>query len=275
MKSWIYKIPHFKGKFRLVRLIFGKTLNNTKNCELVGRHGLQYKIPNLKENIGFEIFANGIYEKDTSDLIISKLPPSGVFLDVGANIGTISLPVSRARPDAKVICVEASKFVFEYLEKNVYINDIRNCTLINKAISDQDHKIIKFYTSDLFGKGSMAVSKNTHSESIKTITLDTLLKQLDLNHVDLIKIDIEGFELSALQGARTILKDKNAPDIIFEFIDYAEKSNSGVSAGSAQNLLTDLGYRLYKFQKGGKLTLLAKPMLVGEAMLFASKKENP
>ena len=274
MRSWIYKIPHFKGKFRLVRLFFGKTLKNTINCTLIGRHGLQYKIPNLKENIGFEIFANGIYEKDTSDLIISNLPPNGVFLDVGANIGSISLPVCRARPDVKVICAEASRFVFEYLEQNISINNIQNCTLINKAISDQDNKTIAFYTSDLFGKGSMAVSKNKNTESIQTITLDTLIIQLGLNHVNLIKIDIEGYELFALKGLRSVLNSKNAPDIIFEFIDYAEESNSGVSAGSAQEYLIDLGYRLYSYQKGGKLTLLAKTMQVGEAMLFATKKIN-
>lgn len=275
MKSWIYKIPHFKGKFRLVRLFFGKTLKNTKNCTLIGQHGLQYKIPNLKENIGFEIFADGIYEKDTSDLIISKLPPNGIFLDVGANIGSISLPVCRARPDVKVICVEASRFVFEYLEKNIYINNIKNCTLINKAISDQDHKTIAFYSSDMYGKGSFAASNIAHSENVKTITLDTLLEQLGFNHANLIKIDIEGFEISALKGALTILDSKNAPDIIFEFIDYAEKSNTGVPAGSAQKFLIDLGYRLYKIQKGGKLIFIPKPMQLGEAMLFATKRRNP
>ena len=59
-----------------------------------------------------------------------------------------------------------------------------------------------------------------------------LIIQLGLNHVNLIKIDIEGYELFALKGLRSVLNSKNAPDIIFEFIDYAEESNSGVSAGS-------------------------------------------
>ncbi|MBK8778623.1 MAG: FkbM family methyltransferase [Saprospiraceae bacterium] len=65
-------------------------------------------------------------------------------------------------------------------------------------------------------KGSVAVSKNINTESIQTITLDTLIIQLGLNYVNLIKIDIEGYELFALKGLRSVLNSKNAPDIIFE-----------------------------------------------------------
>lgn len=271
MKWWIYKIPQFKGKFRLVRFFFSKTLNNTKNCTLSGKLGLQYTIPNLKENIGFEIFANGIYEKDTSDLIVSSLPPNGVFIDIGANIGCISLPVSQARPDVKIICVEASKKIFEYLKKNIAINNLKNFTLVHNAISDQDNKTISFHTSELFGKGSMTVSHNTQTETIQTITIDSLVSQLGLQEVSLIKIDIEGYELSALQGAKNILQRTDAPDIIFEFIDYAEESNSGVPAGSAQKYLTDLGYSLFTYRRGGRLKLIDEPIKKGEEMLFATK----
>lgn len=98
------------------------------------------------ENIAFEIFADGIYEKGTSDLIIKKIPHNGVMLDIGANIGSITMPVCKVRPDVKVICIEASHNVFNYLEKNISANKFENCVLVNSAISEADNQQVVFST---------------------------------------------------------------------------------------------------------------------------------
>ncbi len=73
------------------------------------------QFPMSIENIGFDIFINGIYEQQTSEFIAEKMPVNGVFLDLGANIGAITIPVHNNRKDIKIICVEAAPAVYTYL----------------------------------------------------------------------------------------------------------------------------------------------------------------
>jgi FkbM family methyltransferase len=266
-------LPHFKGKFRLVRLLFSKKLQTAKNITVKGRHGLQYYLPNLEENIAFEIFADGIYEKETTALIIERLPANAVWLDIGANIGSITMPVCVARPDAKVICAEASSNVFAYLRQNILINKLKNCILINKAVSDSSNEEVEFFNpGNLFGKGAMASSFAGSSEKIRTITIDSLLEELEIPEIDFIKIDIEGYEYFAFKGAEKTLLKINAPDILFEFLDCAETADRNLSPGDAQKLLMHYGYNLYRIEKHNRLVKQAKALEKGEAMIFATKK---
>lgn len=273
MTALLRKILHFKGKFRLVRFLFRKKLRTSRNITVTGRHGLKYYLPNLKENIAFEIFTDGIYEKDTSDLIIKKLPPNSVLLDIGANIGSITMPVCVARSDVKVICIEASRKVFSYLEKNISVNKLNNCILVNKAIADSDNREVGFFNpDDLFGKGSMSLSHTSPTEKVQTITIDSLLAELKIPELDFIKIDIEGFEYFAFKGAEKTLLQTNAPDILFEFLDSAETADRNLKPGDAQILLVNYGYTLYKIGPYNKLTHLPQPMTTGESMIYATKK---
>ncbi len=275
MTPILRSIPHFKGKFRIVRLLYGRKLRIAKNISVKGRYGLQYYLPNLRENIAFEIFADGIYEKETSDLIIENLPLNSVFLDIGANIGSISMPVCIARPDVKVICAEASRNVFTYLKKNIDANRLNNCVLVNKAISDTDNLEVEFFNpDDFFGKGSMALTFSGSSETVKTIRIDTLLAELNILEIGLIKIDIEGFEYFAFKGAEKTLLQTNAPDILFEFLDSAEIADRNLKPGDAQILLVKYGYTLYKIGPYNKLTHLSQPMTTGESMIYATKKNE-
>lgn len=273
MTGFLRKIPHFKGKFRLVRFLFSKKLRTSKKITVRGKYGLIYYLPNLIENIAFEIFADGIYEKATSDMIIEKLPPDGVMLDIGANIGSIAMPVACARPDVRIICAEASHNVFTCLQKNISANKLENCVLINSAISEKDgQEVVFFNQDDLFGKGSMAYSKGGSSEKVKTISIDTLLNELKIPEVNFIKIDIEGYEYFAFKGAEKILQQNNAPDILFEFLDCAETADRSLSPGDAQKLLMSYGYNLYSVEKNNKLKKQTAALQTGEAMIFATKK---
>lgn len=270
--NWIRGLPHFKGKFRLVRLLCGPLLRKAKDITIPGKLNLHYLLPNLQEIIGFEIFADGIYEKETSDLIISRLPENGVLIDIGANIGSIALPVCRQRKDVHVVCIEGSPRVFGYLEKNVSLNGVKNCLLFNNIISDKSGDLINFYSPDeLFGKGSMAPVFTDQAEQVNSVTLDGIVELASLQRVDFIKIDIEGFEYFAFKGGKKLLSSPGAPDILFEFLDWAESKSAGVAPGAAQQILLESGYTLYKIDKKGRLEKLSGVLRSGSEMLFASK----
>lgn len=147
---FLQSLPPFRGKHRLSRWLLGKSIKNQRDIVLKGRNHLQYKIPNFIEPVGFDILINGIYEKETSDFIIKKLPPNGILVDIGANIGAIALPVCRQRGDVKSILIEASPRVFKYLEYNTGLNKLNNCILVNNAMAEKDGQKVSFLVLPTF-----------------------------------------------------------------------------------------------------------------------------
>jgi len=63
--------------------------------------------------------------------------------------------------------------------------------------------------------------------------------------VDFIKIDVEGYEYHVFKGAETTLSRPDAPDILFEFVDWAEEKAAGIAIGDAQRILKSYGYRIF------------------------------
>lgn len=267
------KLPIFRGKQRLSKWLLKTEIESLKNIETEDKIGCKYLLPNIKENIGFEIFINAVYEPETIELIIELLQPNALFLDIGANIGAISLPICKCRPDVSAYSIEASPRVFEYLKINTHLNELSNCTVINKAISDIDNQELNFYSPvDNYGKGSFANVFTNDAERVTTITLDSLLSKYSIVNPDVIKIDIEGFEYVAFKGGVHALSKPDAPDIIFEFVDWAERLSKLCVAGGAQQQLLDYGYSLYEIKKSGKLKLRETVITKGAAMLLATKK---
>lgn len=274
MKKLIRNLPHFKGKFRLVKWLYKKQLGSAIDETIPGRFGLQYLLPNLKENIAFEIFSDGVYEPETIKMIVQRLPENGVFLDIGANIGSITMPVCQQRQDVRAVCVEASPKVFKYLESNIELNNMQNCQLINQLVGEVDNEAVDFFSPDeLFGKGSSSPVFTNVPEKVRAVTLDTLLSELIIPEVHFIKIDIEGYEYFAFKGAWQLLSRPDAPDILFEFLDWAEKLADGAAPGDAQKILLSFGYQLFKVDKKNRLTKMYTHQTTGEAMIFATKKQ--
>lgn len=267
-------LPDFKGKRRLARLFYGGYLRKAKDILITGSYGCKYLLPNLVEIISFELFINGIYEEASHTFLLEKLPPDAIFIDLGANIGTITIPICKKRSDVRAICVEASPWVFAYLEKNIRLNELSNIELVHKAIFDSDGVEIDFFgPTDEFGKGSMTAHYTDKSVKVPTVMLDTLLLDKNLPRVDLIKIDIQGFEYFAFKGASRLLGAANAPDILFEFEDWAEGTAADLQAGNAQTVLMAYGYDLYLLTGRGAPVRQTEPLLKGSHMLYATKKD--
>jgi FkbM family methyltransferase len=268
------KLPQFKGKPRLARFFFSKTIGRAKDIFIKGKYGCTYLLPNLIENVSFDIYVNGIYEQDTLDFLEKRIPPNGVFLDLGANIGAVSTPLSKRRKDIRIVCVEASPWVFKYLEKNLHMNGLSEIDRINRALYYADNVELDFFSpEDKFGKGSLSPVFTTNAERVTTIRVDTLIRQLDLPRVDMIKVDVEGYEYHVFKGAEALLSGYDSPDILFEFVDWAEDLVKDISIGDAQRLLKSWGYRIYYFNKNKKVLDEANGVIVkGACMLYATKK---
>ena len=171
-----------------------------------------------------------------------------------------------------MIGLEASPWVFEYLKLNVETNKVNNTRLINKAISDRAGIEVEFFSpKDKFGKGSLAPVFTEESVKVETITLDELSAVYNNRSIDFIKVDVEGFEALAFRGGSRLLSSPEAPDILFEFVDWAEEL-AGEKPGNAQLLLLNYGYDLYLFEHGKIGDRFEIPLIKGGYLIFATKR---
>jgi FkbM family methyltransferase len=272
MDALFRSLPVFKGKNRLAGFLLKKKLQTCKDILVEGKYGCRYLLPNLIENVSRDIFVNGIYEQDSSDFLAGRSPQQGIFLDLGANIGAISIPLYKKRKDLRIFGVEAAPWLFPYLQRNFEQNGLSKTSLVNKALFNSDDQDIDFFTPDVkFGKGSLSPTYTDKATTVRTVKLDTLIGQWQLPRVDIIKIDVEGHEYHVFGGAEILLGRSDAPDILFEFEDWAEDA-AKLKPGTAQNFLITKGYSLYKLGDGARLYPMSEPFTKGSTMLLATKR---
>jgi FkbM family methyltransferase len=263
-------LPTFPGKLRIAKLLLG---NLAGSAQITDRFGFSYEVPNLLEPIAFHLLINGSYEPQVQDLILRTLQPGGAFLDVGANIGTFTIPAARrVGPSGRVVAIEGSPSVFSVLQKNIVLNDASNVQLVPAAAAASNHNVT-FYPApaDHFGMGSRAPQFNATPITIPSVTLDSLVKNFNLPSVDLIKIDVEGFELDVLKGALELLKTERPPLVVFEFCDWAEARALHGSLGAAQRCLMELGFDIRRISDHPHGNPIEHPLTTGTEMLVAER----
>lgn len=258
-------VPNFRGKFRLAHFFFGSRLAREGPLEILGKHAIRYNLPNTMDNIGREIFVNGVYEKRTVDLITDLLKGGGVFFDIGANIGAISLPVAKLT-NAELHVFEPARRTFQFLKKNKQVNHVENMILNNTAVHSVDgEEVIFFDVPENYGGSSlMQTYADQPRYHVNTISVDEYCKRENIQSVQVIKIDVQGFEVEVLRGCHKMLAQKSIANIIFEFEGWAE-TNAHFDAGSAQQYLVDMGYELFTLQN----QRLASIVTTGSEMIWA------
>lgn len=129
------------------------------------------------------------------------------IIDAGAHIGLATLYLHSLYPRAKFICVEPNPQNLKLLEKNLRDNNVENFTIIPKALSNHEGKVKLFVNpkwtvfSSLKNGGWTGEEKGEHIE-VEATSLSSLISE----HVDLLKIDIEGEETVVLREAQNLLK---------------------------------------------------------------------
>jgi FkbM family methyltransferase len=253
--------PGLPGKARLARALLGAS-RKKEDCWIATPEGCAYRVPSLMEPVAFHLLVDGVYEPELARFIVKRLPAGGTFVDVGANVGAFTIPAAkRVGPSGTVLAVEASPRVFPFLEENVRTNRAGNVRLKYCAASDCDSAGVPFYEApaDHFGMGSMAPQFGARPVLVPSRPLNQLLAEEGLSHVDILKVDVEGFEAQVFPGARGLLTSDRPPVVVFEFCDWAEERADG-RTGLAQQVLRDFGYDLF---------LLKGPALVPTGLVTA------
>lgn len=230
------------GKRRLATAMM-KTFMNDGPAD-VDTHRITFRVPSVREPVAMGLIADGSYDLDLCHALEAILRPGSVFFDVGANVGVFSLFACHCwSPGIRVIGFEASPQIFAFLEHNGKQHAHSGLTLLNRAVTATSGDHLTFYNAPAtkFGMGSLANRFGTEGVQVQTISLDRAATEHDIQRVDVIKVDVEGFELGVFQGAQLLLSQRPAPVIFFEFNDWAEERGD-TRAGDAQRYLHSLGY---------------------------------
>jgi FkbM family methyltransferase len=148
------------------------------------------------------------------------IPPDGVFVDVGANIGLYTCPIARhVLNGGTVVAVEPLDQAVTLLNENIRLNKLENVEVIRAAASDSDGSLPLFEppTEGHASSGHVRVTDPGGWRPVgwtPTFRLDDLLAD---RHVDAVKIDVEGHELRVLEGLASVL-DRCRPVILCEAI---------------------------------------------------------
>src|SRR5262249_51195418 len=154
-----------------------------------------------------------------------NLRPGGSFVDVGANIGVLTLVAARVvGASGRLLAAEASERIFTYLGDNLCRNGLSHVALRRCAVCEEDFKSKDFYDAPVqrFGMGSLAPQFSASATPVPTRTLDSLLKEAHFPGVDVLKVDVESFEAAVFRGAGDLLSGERPPLVLFEFVDWAE-----------------------------------------------------
>jgi FkbM family methyltransferase len=176
----------------------------------------------------------GEHEKELRPILDDLLPEGGVLLDVGAHVGHWSLRL--AAKASRVYAVEANPDTASVLRRNLAINDIRNVEVIELAAWDEWSSLRLFDPADQMAGGSTRVlAANNGDGTVHAHRLDVVLHYLD--RLDLVKLDVEGADIRALNGMAGLLA-KFRPTLFVECHDiYGYYKRADLEAA-----LTELGY---------------------------------
>jgi len=138
------------------------------------------------------------------------LPKEGdVVIDAGSFYGIFAIYAAKlVGKKGKVICFEPEETNFKLLKKNIKINKLKNVILIKKGLWNKE-TILKFKCHGADSRLAFFDKEEELCNQVKVTNLDKIYKDLSLQKIDFVKMDIEGAEIQAIEGAREIMKEKN------------------------------------------------------------------
>ncbi|MDL2284956.1 FkbM family methyltransferase [Oxalobacter sp. OttesenSCG-928-P03] len=233
--------------FTLVSTDHGSMLVNRHDYRLVGNGGY---------GVGFQLLNKSSFDPEEINLLLQLLElrrqhfgEGVVAIDCGANIGVHTIEWAKFMHGwGTVIAVEAQERIFYALAGNITLNNCFNARALWAAIGASKGTINvpvpDYFTPSSFGSMEIRKKESTefigqvidYSEENTRVTPMISIDSMDLPRVDVIKIDIEGMEMEALEGAdKTIQKSK--PQLIIEKIKSDEQALS--------RFLSSRGYKIF------------------------------
>ena len=250
----LFKLNFFKRRYFGIHKRLFKPFNlfggvnrivKTKNGIIMSLH--------IDDFIQEHLYFLGEYEMAELKSIEQFLSEDSVFIDIGANIGLFSLHATKfVSKNGQIISFEPFPRNFNSLTTNIKLNHFSNVQLEQIAIGEVEGSITLHYDEKEKNLGMVSTTPFGKSikEEVKMTSLDSYLNQNPKPKVDLIKIDIEGFEYPALLGMKDTLTTFY-PTLLIEILNDDKQLNQNKKC---EELLKTLGYNKYFIDDYGSLS---------------------
>ncbi len=244
-------IQHVKGSHYFLpafnRLFIPKT-NSVTEVETI--FGFSVNVSPTDNAVEKAVYERGIYEQGTMSVIDLFLQEGDSFVDVGANIGLMTLlAATKTGPSGKVCAVEANPVILVELQKNITKNNFNFVRIESCALGAFTGTGVLSENNFTENRGASTMLDNNRTEdknySVAVKTLDGLFDDT----YDLIKIDVEGWETEVLDGGERFFSSANAPAIIIEC--SADRVNNKDDRAEIYNKIKRINdYKIFKLKNG-------------------------
>ncbi len=173
---------------------------------------------------------------------------SKIIVDIGVNNGWVLLNMATIVKDANgfVYGFEPFPSTFQKCKKNIDMSNVANCKVFNIGCGDNKGEVSMIIETETNSGQNRIVDKNIVKDSSKmaTITISRLDDELyNVGKIDLIKVDVEGFEYSVLKGAAAILK-RDKPKLFIEIDEKLLIENNSSPEELVFFLKSEFGYNI-------------------------------
>jgi FkbM family methyltransferase len=193
------------------------------------------------------------YEPFLTSLIKENMSATGSFLDIGANLGYYSVICSKLTSGA-VFSFEPEPQVYSLFERNIKENGCENIRAFNLAASDSSGEI-NFYVNkfNLGDHRAYQFGKNfSHKITVNASRVDDVLAgEVGADRIDVIKIDVQGFEYFVVKGLVEILKINPGVKVFTEF-EPKSLAAAGVVPADYLKFFFDRGFEAFVVDEGAK-----------------------
>lgn len=207
----------------------------------------------LSNPLTWDLILGKDLEKAVKEKFIQNVKSDDVIVDVGAHIGEYTLLGAKlVGINGKVISVEPLHDTANSLKENIILNKFSNCTVLENAVGSIVSKQILYKVSqeDVYGYIDPIVNnkKLIKTGTINVTTIDEIIKTNNLEEINLLKIDVEGFEYEVLLGCETAFEQDKIRKIICEIhSDFLKAKN--FDEKQIYTLLESHGFKITKIQE--------------------------
>ena len=210
------------------------------------RNEIKYKL-DLNEVIDFAIYKEGKWEKYTHKFLETYIKSNDIVLEVGANIGAHTLTIAKIIGKEGIVhAFEPSEYAYKKLEKNIGLNpSLQRNIILNKKLVSNSKKLTlnnKIRSSWLRDK-KKSKKREQLNKNLEIISIDDYVSHNNLKKINIIKIDVDGYDFKVLSGSINTIK-KFKPIIFIELSEIC-LNQQGDSVSDIYNFLSKLNYKLY------------------------------
>jgi len=253
----IYILVKMGLGFGKLKKIYAKILTriNKESPIDITYHNVKFRLYTHNNTIESKIFVSSrLREGKELEIISGFIKNGGVFLDIGANVGYYSLMAAKLGAN-KIIGIEPNPIVLDRFKANIKFNgfDKKIKTFQIGIGAKRDTMELRLSYTDMGSSSIVSTKLNSNKIKIKIIPLSELLKKEGVGRVDVLKIDIEGFEDRALFPYFETLDKKFYPKLIL----MEDSSQTDWERNILQWLLAN-GYRILSRTRGNVLITTEK-----------------